>query len=46
MDSGELLRLDYDQTNELIRTLLDVRFKLRAFVMTAWQSWLLRAPLA
>ena len=22
MDSGELLRLDYDQTNELIRTLL------------------------
>src|SRR6516164_5980212 len=34
MDSGELLRLDYDQTNELIRTLLDIRFKLLAFVPT------------
>jgi hypothetical protein len=34
MDSSELLRLDYDQTNELIRTLLDIRFKLLAFVPT------------
>ena len=34
MDSSDRLRLDYDQTNELIRTLLDVRFKLLAFVPT------------
>src|SRR5436305_2064408 len=34
MDSGERLRLDYEQTTELVRTLLDVRFKLLAFVPT------------
>jgi hypothetical protein len=30
----DLLRLDYEQTTELVRTLTDVRFKLLAFVPT------------
>ena len=34
MDSDDRLRLDYEQTTELSRTLLDVRFKLLAFVPT------------
>lgn len=34
MDSDELLRLDYDQTNEQVRALLDVRFRLLALVPT------------
>jgi hypothetical protein len=34
MDADDRLRLDYDQTNQLIRTLTDVRFKLLAFVPT------------
>jgi hypothetical protein len=33
-DKRELLRLDYAQTAELVRTLTDVRFKLLAFVPT------------
>jgi hypothetical protein len=33
-DQLQLLRLDYDQTTDLIRTLTDVRFKLLAFVPT------------
>jgi hypothetical protein len=34
MDADERLRLDYDQTSELIRALMDVRFKLLAVVPT------------
>lgn len=34
MDPAERLRLDYDQTSELVRTLMDIRFKLLAFVPT------------
>ncbi len=34
MDADERLRLDYDQTTELVRTLLDVRFKLLTLVPT------------
>jgi hypothetical protein len=34
MDADERLRLDYDQTSGLIRTLMDVRFKLLALVPT------------
>ena len=34
MEPSERLRLDYDQTSELVRTLMDVRFKLLAFVPT------------
>ncbi|MGZ4383713.1 MAG: hypothetical protein ACXVY3_03865, partial [Gaiellaceae bacterium] len=34
MDADERLRLDYEQTTELYRTLLDVRFKLLAIVPT------------
>lgn len=34
MDPAERLRLDYDQTTELARMLVDVRFKLLAFVPT------------
>jgi hypothetical protein len=34
MDADERLRLDYDQTTALVRTLLDVRFKLLALVPT------------
>lgn len=34
MDAEERLRLDYDQTTELIRALMDVRFKLLALVPT------------
>jgi hypothetical protein len=34
MDPAERLRLNYDQTSELVRTLMDVRFKLLAFVPT------------
>jgi hypothetical protein len=34
MDPAERLRLDYDQTSELVRALMDVRFKLLAFVPT------------
>jgi hypothetical protein len=34
MDLAEQLRLDYEQTSELVRTLMDVRFKLLAFVPT------------
>jgi hypothetical protein len=33
-DVDERLRLDYDQTTDLVRTLTDVRFKLLAFVPT------------
>ena len=34
MDANEALRLDYEQTTELMRTLTDIRFKLLAFVPT------------
>ncbi len=34
MDADERLRLDYDQATELIRALMDVRFKLLALVPT------------
>jgi hypothetical protein len=34
MDEGERLRLDYGQTVELVRTLVDIRFKLLAVVPT------------
>lgn len=34
MDADDLLRLDYDQTTQLLRSLTDVRFKLLAFVPT------------
>jgi hypothetical protein len=34
MDAGNGLRLDYEQTTQLLRTLVDVRFKLLAFVPT------------
>jgi hypothetical protein len=34
MDADDRLRLDYDQTSELIRALMDVRFKLLAVVPT------------
>jgi hypothetical protein len=34
MDADERLRLDYEQTTQLIRTLADIRFKLLAFVPT------------
>jgi len=34
MDADDRLRLDYDQTTQLLRTLVDVRFKLIAFVPT------------
>jgi hypothetical protein len=33
-DDRDLLRLDYEQTTELVRALTDVRFKLLAFVPT------------
>ena len=33
-DADDRLRLDYDQTTDLLRTLTDVRFKLIAFVPT------------
>jgi hypothetical protein len=35
MDAEDRLRLDYDQTTELVRTLMDVRFKLLALVPTS-----------
>lgn len=34
MDEADRLRLDYEQTTQLLRTLADVRFKLLAFVPT------------
>ncbi len=34
MDADDRLRVDYDQTNQLLRALTDVRFKLLAFVPT------------
>jgi hypothetical protein len=34
VDADDRLRLDYDGTTQLLRTLLDVRFKLLAFVPT------------
>jgi hypothetical protein len=34
MDADDRLRLDYEQTTQLIRTLTDIRFKLLAFVPT------------
>ena len=34
MDADDGLRLDYEQTTQLLRTLVDVRFKLLAFVPT------------
>jgi hypothetical protein len=34
IDDGAALRLDYDQTTQLLRTLTDVRFKLLAIVPT------------
>lgn len=34
LDSDDRLKLDYDQTNQLLRALMDVRFKLLAFVPT------------
>jgi membrane protease YdiL (CAAX protease family) len=34
MDADERLRLDYEQTTQLLRTLTDIRFKLLAFVPT------------
>jgi hypothetical protein len=34
MDADDRLRLDYEQTTELMRTLSDIRFKLLAFVPT------------
>jgi hypothetical protein len=34
MDADERLQFDYDQTTQLLRTLVDVRFKLLAFVPT------------
>lgn len=34
MDPDERLRLDYGETGQLVRTLLDVRFKLLAFIPT------------
>jgi hypothetical protein len=33
-ESNDALRLDYEQTTELMRTLTDIRFKLLAFVPT------------
>ena len=34
MDGPELLRFDYEQTTQLMRTLTDIRFKLLAFIPT------------
>jgi hypothetical protein len=34
MDADERLRIDYDQTTQLLRTLTDIRFRLLAFVPT------------
>jgi hypothetical protein len=34
VDADERLRLDYDQTTQLARALIDVRFRLLAFVPT------------
>jgi hypothetical protein len=34
MEANDALRLDYEQTTELMRTLTDIRFKLLAFVPT------------
>jgi hypothetical protein len=34
MDEADRLRLDYEQTTQLLRTLTDIRFKLLAFVPT------------
>jgi hypothetical protein len=34
LDADDRLRLDYDQTTQYLRTLIDVRFKLLAFVPT------------
>jgi hypothetical protein len=34
MDADDRLRLDYEQTTQLMRTLTDIRFKLLAFVPT------------
>jgi hypothetical protein len=34
MDAEDRVRLDYEQTTQLLRTLVDVRFKLLAFVPT------------
>jgi hypothetical protein len=34
MDADDRLKLDYDQTTQLLRTLTDVRFRLLAFVPT------------
>lgn len=34
MDADDRLRLDYEQTAQLLRTLTDIRFKLIAFVPT------------
>jgi hypothetical protein len=35
LDSDDRLRLDYEQTTQYLRTLIDVRFRLLAFVPTA-----------
>ncbi len=32
LDADDRLQLDYDQTQQLLRTLTDIRFKLLAFV--------------
>ena len=34
MDADDRLRLDYEQTTQLLRTLTDIRFKLLAFIPT------------
>ena len=34
LDADDRLQLDYDQTQQLLRTLTDIRFKLLAFVPT------------
>src|SRR5580765_5823178 len=34
MDADEIHRFDYEQTTQYMRTLLDIRFKLLAFVPT------------
>jgi len=35
LDADDRLQLDYDQTQQLLRTLTDIRFKLLAFVLSA-----------
>ena len=34
LDADDRLRLDYEQTTQYLRTLIDVRFRLLAFVPT------------